>query len=193
MRILRANKSNIKLIITGCLEHNPTSEKRLFELYYGYVRSICVRYAKNNQETEEMLNDTFYTTFKYISKYDSSYEFKPWIRKVCVNCCLQYLKKHEVRFSLVDISSLEAADVPTEGIREVEGSVLLQLIKRLSPAYRMVFNLYVFEDYKHSEIAKILNISVGTSKSNLSKAKANLAILITEFRQSDKKKGRAYG
>ena len=190
---MQIEKTNIKLIIAGCLDHNQASEKHLFELYFGYVSSVCSRYAKNNQEADEMLNDTFYTAFRYLDKYDSSYDFKPWIRKVCINCCLQYLKKYEARFSVVDIENVSLVDLPVDQIDEVEGSVLLRMIKELSPAYRMVFNLYVFEEYKHSEIAAILNISVGASKSNLSKAKAKLETLITKYRVDNKLNDTAHG
>ncbi len=190
---MNTEKSNIKLIVAGCLDHNQASEKRLFELYYGYVRSVCARYAKNRQEADEMLNDTFFTAFRYLVRYDSSYDFKPWIRKVSINCCLQYLKKYEIRFSMVDVENIESIDLSIAQIDEVEGSVLLGLIKELSPAYRMVFNLYVFEEYKHSEIAEMLNISIGSSKSNLSKAKAKLEGLITRYRVDNKKKDKAHG
>lgn len=190
---MNSEKTNIKLIVAGCLDHNQASEKRLFELFYGYVRSVCSRYAKNNQEADEMLNDTFYSAFRYLDRYDSSYDFKPWIRKVCINCCLQYLKKYEVRYSMVDVENIESIDLPIAHVDEIEGSVLLTLIKELSPAYRMVFNLYVFEEYKHSEIAEMLNISIGSSKSNLSKAKSKLEELIMRYRANNKKTDKAYG
>lgn len=190
---MNTEKPNIKLIIAGCLDHNQASEKRLFEIYYGYVRSVCSRYAKQEQEADEMLNDTFYTAFKYLDRYDSTYDFKPWIRKVCVNCCLQHLKKYELKFRTIDIEDVPSINLPITLSDEVEGSVLLTLIKELSPAYRMVFNLFVFEEYKHSEIAELLNISIGSSKSNLSKAKAKMETLITKYRLANKKKDKAHG
>lgn len=94
---------------------------------------------------------------------------------------------------MVDVENIESIDLPIQQIDEVEGSVLLTLIKELSPAYRMVFNLYVFEEYKHSEIAEMLNISIGSSKSNLSKAKVNLERLITRYRVENKNRDRAHG
>lgn len=94
---------------------------------------------------------------------------------------------------MVDVENIESIDLSIAQIDEVEGSVLLGLIKELSPAYRMVFNLYVFEEYKHSEIAEMLNISIGSSKSNLSKAKAKLEGLITRYRVDNKKKDKAHG
>lgn len=190
---MNSKKPNIKLIIAGCLDHNQASEKKLFELYYGYVRSVCSRYANKGEELDEMINDTFYTAFKYLDRYDSTYDFKPWIRKVCINCCLQYLKKYEAKFSVVDVKDFESIDIPVMHIEELEDSELLQMIKQLSPAYRMVFNLYVFEEYKHSEIAELLNISIGASKSNLSKAKTKMAALIINYRLANPKKDKAHG
>lgn len=187
------DNSNIKLIIAGCLDHNQAAERRLFELFYGYVRSVCVRYAKQKQEAEEMLNDTFYTAFRYLDRYDPAYDFKPWIRKVCVNCCLQHLKKYDSKLELVDVEQVETVERTEVNVGDVEGSELLQMIKKLPPAYRIVFNLYVMEEYKHSEIADLLKISIGASKSNLSRAKAKLQELIGANRLANSKKGKAHG
>jgi len=95
---------------------------------------------------------------------------------------------------MVDVENIESINIGEDiGQEELESSTLLRLIKELPPAYKMVFNLYVFEEYKHSEIADILGISVGTSKSNLSKAKAKLKKLIISHRAKNKKKDKAHG
>lgn len=160
---------------------------------YGFVKSICMRYSKNNQEAEEMLNDTFYTAFKYLDRYDVAYEFNPWIKKVCVNCCLKYLKKYKSNFELVAIKDLDFVENNNTELNFSKDTDKLKLIKKLPPAYRAVFNLFVFEEYKHSEIADKLNISVGTSKSNLSRAKAILKKVILENKDLLNNKDKAYG
>lgn len=149
------------------------AERKLFELYYGYVLSICKRYGKRNEEVEEMLNDSFYTVFRYLDRYDKQYDFKPWLRKVAINSCLQYLKKYRIAFHTEELTN-QAEYVRTELTEDISYEHIHQLINRLPHAYRVVFNLYVIEEYKHSEIAELLGISVGTSKSNLSRAKQKL-------------------
>lgn len=123
-----------------------------------------------------MLTDTFLKIFRNIDKYDPDYEFKPWIRKICINSCLSYNKKyfkHQKTISLDLINDFENNE--NESIAEYfSAEECLSFLTNLTPQYRTVFNLYVFEDMKHHEIAQELNISVGTSKSNLSRAKNQL-------------------
>ena len=165
-------KINIDLIIDGCLDGNPLSEKRLFDMHYNFVMSIVYRYTKNRVEAEEILNDTFYKVFKYLKSFNKEFPFTSWLNKITINACISYYKKHLKDFSTVDIEL-----VPSSALRaHVEESVslgekYLMIIKQLPPAYRTVFNLYVFEDYKHSEIAELLHINIGTSKSNFKRAK----------------------
>lgn len=175
------SSSNIKLIISGCIAGNEKFERKLFDLNYSFVYSICNRYAKSEEDRMEMINDTFYTVFRYLDRYDSSYEFKPWLRKLCVNCCLQHLKKSKNDFHFLELDANVSEEFHEESIKNVDESVYLELLKNLPPAYRTVFNLYVFEEYKHHEIADLLHISVNTSKSNYSRAKVKLIEQINAY------------
>lgn len=162
---------SIKIILEECKKGRQSSQKKLFELFYGYVRSICLRYGSSAEDADEMLNDTFYNVFKYLDSYDSQYPFKPWIRKICVNSCLKhqnkYLKKSISTHNIEEIEQVYGEEINFD----FEPTETLKLLNQLPPQYRLVLNLYVFEELKHSEIADKLNISVGTSKSNLSRAK----------------------
>jgi RNA polymerase sigma factor (sigma-70 family) len=173
---------NINLLIEQIKNSVEAAEFKLFRLFYPYVRSICNRYGSNEDESQEMANDTFLKVFRNIDKYDPEYEFKPWIRKVCINCCLDYQKKYfEVNKTVdLDMASFvkqEGADAIPEYFNPNE---CLSMLKELSPQYRTVFNLFVFEEMKHHEIAQELNISVGTSKSNFNRAKARLIEIMKE-------------
>ena len=168
---------NIKLLIEQVKVSNEAAEYSLFKLFFPYIKSICIRYSNSEEETQEMLNDTFLKIFKNIDKYDPDYDFKPWIRKVCINSCLTYNRKyfneniHVSIDNLHDIQTDESLDFVTNSFTPDE---CLSFLTKLSTQYRTVFNLYVFEEMKHHEIAQELNISVGTSKSNLNRAKAQL-------------------
>lgn len=172
--IMSENTINIRLLIEGCRNENRASQRKLYEHFYGYGMSISLRYTQNNIEAEEILNDTFLKVFQNIDKYDANYPFKVWLRKILVNTAIDYFRKfqkHRLTFASdlisdqVDVSTVTAID-PTDDV--------LPIVQQLSPKYRMVFNLYVMEGYKHHEIAEKLQISVGTSKSNLARAKEKL-------------------
>lgn len=135
-----------------------------------------------------MLNDTFYNVFRYLDRFDTKYDLKPWLSKVCVNCCIRYLKKYPSPSFIVDLDQAQIGEQLTSDDEATLGDHYLKIIKELSPQYRTVFNLYVFEEYKHSEIAELLGISVGTSKSNLSRAKAYLAKRIEEHQEGKSKR-----
>ena len=183
---MQTQNPNIKLIIAGCLKQNPASQKKLFELYYAYIMSICIRYCANSGEAKEMLNDTFYKVFKYINRYDSSYPFKPWLRKVCINTCLEYKRKYFLKKNIYPLENIysEILSEPAFEIPEGDNLDYMRLLKDLPPACKTVINLFVIEEYKHHEIAEMLGISVGTSKSNLSRAKK----LLYKMLEKDKNK-----
>lgn len=172
---------NIELLIDQIKKSNEAAEYKLFRQYFSYIKSICIRYAANEDEVQEMVNDTFLKIFRHIEKYDPEFEFKPWIRKICINCCLTYNKKYfteQIKVSLDEIREIET-DKAYESIADsLSPNECLLMLNKLTPQYRTVFNLFVFEDMKHHEIAGELNISVGTSKSNLNRAKSQLIEII---------------
>jgi RNA polymerase sigma-70 factor (ECF subfamily) len=115
--------------------------------------------------------------FRYLDRYDEALDFKPWLRKIAINACLQYLKKYKTSFKTVELTNdFEKAEaLPPVDLNRDQ---LYDMINQLPRAYRIVFNLSVIEEYKHHEIAELLNISVGTSKSNLSRAKHKISEII---------------
>jgi RNA polymerase sigma factor (sigma-70 family) len=142
---------------------------------------VCLRYSRNREEAVEIVNDGFMKIFRKLDKYSQGLSFKGWLRKVMINSAVDYFRRNEKHYHSLDIShgKYEAyADTVLDKLSEQE---IIASIQRLPPSYRMVFNLYVIEGYKHEEIANQLNISVGTSKSNLSIARSKLQkILITQ-------------
>ena len=175
---MKTNTLNLQLLIKGCQQNNRQSQRKLYEHFYGYGMNICLCYAKDKIEAEEILNDGFLKAFVNINKYDPAYPFKAWLRKILVNAAVDYYRKYQkyrLTFStdrmpeIVDDSTL----IPQVGPQDD----MLPILQELTYSYRMVFNLYVIEGYKHHEIAELLDISVGTSKSNLARAKAKLKAL----------------
>ena len=163
---------NDSLLINRCIAGDRNSQSLLYELYSPKMMIVCLRYAKNREEAEEILQNGFIKVFKFLDQFKHEGSFEGWIRKIMVNCALQKLKNN---LHLKPVVSLDTRDYDqsygNDIIEQINGKELLKLVQTLSPAYRTVFNLYVFEGMKHREIAELLQISEGTSKSNLSDAR----------------------
>ncbi len=175
----------IKLLLEGCLDGHRTSQKLLYQAYYNYGMSISLRYAGNREEAAEILNDAFMKIFTNLKRFDLTRPFKPWLRKILVNTAINHYhrKQHEIKAEGMD-NAINASD--TEKILSgISYQEVIGLLQRLPPAYRTVFNLYVIEGYTHEEIAGMLHIATGTSKSNLFKAKEQLKIILNDYFEAD--------
>lgn len=156
-------------------------------MYSGKLFGVCLKYSSNKVQAEDSLHDSFITIFEKIKQFNDQGSFEGWLKRITVNVCLQKYRKKSVLNVVTD-------EYPDQVVVEVEEEsvplkYLLQLIQELPDRYRVVFNLYVLDGYSHKEIADLLQISVGTSKSNLSRAKLNLKNKI-EASQIYKKKRR---
>lgn len=142
--------------------------------------SITLRYADTPEQASEVLNDAFLKVFNNIDMYDSTRPFKPWLRTIIVNTAINHYhsqkKEREQRKLELNEPFLAEPETITASISHDE---LVKMIQALTPAYRTVFNLFVIDGYTHEEIARFLNITTGTSKSNLAKAKRNLRAILT--------------
>ena len=174
----------LKNIINSSKKGDRLAQRQLYEAYYSYGVSICMRYASHKEEAYEMLNDGFFKVFTKLDKYDMELPFRPWFKVVVVNAAIDYYRRKK-SFETTDLEQTHTKVVDDFDIEEqLAYDDLIKVIQQLSPAYRTVFNLYEIEGYKHHEIADILDISVGTSKSNLSKAKGKLKKLIEKNLQT---------
>ncbi len=165
---------NVEALIKGCIRGDKNSQKALYKHFYGYAMSICLRYSKNKEEAIEVLNDGFMKVFTKTNKYDPSKSFKGWIRKIMINTALDNYRQNLKYYHNQDLESTQLAAAKENVLSELSYQEIVQMVQQLSPAYRTVFNLYVIDGYTHEEIAELLNISTGTSKSNLSKAREKL-------------------
>ena len=169
-----------QLIIKGCIAGDRASQKRLYDLYAHKMMGVCLWYARNREEAEEVLQDGFIRVFTYIHTYKGQGSFEGWIRKIVVNAALlKYRNKSKLR-AIVEYNAEEHDIKESDTVLEMlDAKELIKLVQTLSPGYRMVFNLYVLEGLKHREIAELLGISEGTSKSNLADARLVLQKALT--------------
>lgn len=175
-----------KRLVAGCLRREETSQMELYRLYYSYGLGICRRYAKSEQTAKEMLNDAFLKVFTKIDQYDTHQPLKPWLRRILINAAIDHHRKYESQQPI--LQSLEESppmlNTQNKGFEQLAYEDVVRLLQHLSPAYRTVFNLYVVDGYTHAEIAHQLGISVGTSKSNLAKARRNMQQLVAKSYES---------
>jgi RNA polymerase sigma factor (sigma-70 family) len=171
---------NLEDIISGCAKEDKSCQHALYQMFYGKLMGICHRYTRNEDQAKDILQEGFIKIFNHIKDYEQKGSFEGWIKRIVTNTALDYYRKRSNDFLLMneenDIESAKYIE-DEEELEEFYGmspNEVLAAIKKLSPAYQMVFNLYVVEEYTHKEIAEMLDISVGTSKSNLAKAKQNL-------------------
>lgn len=169
----------MELIINGCKNNDRQSQQELYRNFYSYGMSICVRYTGSQADAVEVLNDGFMKVFSNIDRFDIQKPFKPWLRRILVNTCIDHIKRNAKHNHLADISEAQAEQSTEEAPdHNLSYEEILAKVGELSPAYRAVFNLYVIDGYKHHEIAEQLGITVSTSKANLTRAKAALRTLL---------------
>ena len=176
-------------LIQQCLKGNRQAQSQLYQLFAPKMFMVCLRYAKSREEAEEILQEGFMKVFEFLHQFKFAGSFEGWIRKIMVNCALQKYRSKPAMHAILSLENVVHEPVASENINAlIDSKELLKIIQQLPPVYKMVFNLYVFEGYKHREIAQELGISEGTSKSNLSDARAILQRTIVNKIQSDKEK-----
>ncbi len=164
-----------KQLVEYCISNKDGALDELYRRYAPKLFGICIRYGKNQQEAEDILHDGFIRILKYLKEFRHEGSFEGWLRRIMLNTAINYYKKNTKYFADVDIGNVGDSDVFNNSVLDALSlNELLDVIKSLPDGYRLVFNLYVVEGYKHKEIAEILGISESTSKSQLMKARKAL-------------------
>lgn len=172
----------LKAIVDGCVRNERKCQQMIFEMYYGKMMSACLRYISDRDEAQDVLQDGFIKVFNNIAKFDFNGSFEGWVRRIVVNTAIDHIrKKKKDIFQVTDHEFImnnyteEADEKENESIyANLKNNKIAEAIQQLSPAYRTVFSMYVIDGYSHQQIADLLNINIGTSKSNLAKARMNL-------------------
>lgn len=171
--------------IKGCKDQDKQCQRKVYEFLYSPMFGVCMRYAEDRQEATDILQDGFIKVFEKISLYDDNGSFEGWVRRIIVNTAIDAIRRKKKEILTDDTSvyqSSESIDPDNSGDENIYKGLsikdVVEAMQELSPMYRAVFNLYVMDGLTHQEIAEELDISVGTSKSNLSKARANIKAIL---------------
>lgn len=180
----------LKMHIEGCAVNNRESQKKIYMAFYAFAMTVCARYNNNRDDAIEILNDGFLKIFKEIHRYKPAYKdemssFKGWLAKIMTYTAIDRFRKNQKHSLTTDLdktayqlSAGGESAVDRISYREIKNS-----IQNLTPVYRAVFNLFVIEDFTHEEISQRLGISIGTSKSNLAKARKQLQKILFQKNQ----------
>jgi RNA polymerase sigma factor (sigma-70 family) len=162
-------------LIKEAKQGSAAAQKYLFDQLAEKMLMICRRYVKNQEDAEELMLDGFYKFFKNLSSFNFQGDaaLYAWLKRIMINECLMFLRKKNV-FTIVTEAEVEDILLQEEALNNLSADEIFKMIVQLPVGYRTVFNLYVIEGMTHKEVAALLNISEGTSKSQLSKAKVLL-------------------
>jgi RNA polymerase sigma-70 factor (ECF subfamily) len=182
------NQEKLKEIVNGCVRNDRNCQKVIFEMYYGKMMSACLRYISDKDEAQDILQEGFIKVFNNIAKFDFNGSLEGWVRRIIVNTAIDHIrKKKKDIFQVTDHEFIinnynnEGDETEDENIyANLKTTEIMDAIKQLTPAYRTVFSMYVIDGFSHQQIADLLNINIGTSKSNLAKARMNLQKILKD-------------
>ncbi|ULC59795.1 RNA polymerase sigma factor [Flaviramulus sp. BrNp1-15] len=171
---------SLNQLIENCKIDDTKAQGELYKLFSSKLFAICLKYSRNYAEAEDNLQDAFLTIFKKIEQYKNKGSFEGWLKRITINTALQRYRNEKV-FDIINESIIEDVELEVDD-NAVSIDYLLKIIQELPDRYRLVFNLYVLDGYSHKEIASMLNINVGTSKSNLARARQILKQTIEDYK-----------
>ncbi len=172
------SENKLESIIEACKARNQNAQSLLYRQFFGYAKSVCLRYSSNQEEAKEILNEGFLKVFNNLEKYSAEFPFKAWLRTIMVNTAINYYRNNKKYSQEISFESIEEPIYNEDIINKISADEILVLVQKLSPAYRMVFVMHIVDGYNHREIAEILSINEGTSRSNFLKARAKLQSLV---------------
>lgn len=172
--------SHLTDLLTGCLRNERRSQELLYNQFYGYAMTICLRYAPTREQAMDVLNDGFLKVFTKLKQYNPALPFNAWLRQILINTALDQYRQAVQHYYHDDIDQVtnQVSVTAPDAYSQIAHEEILAMIGQLSAGYRLVFNLYVIDGYSHEEIATQLSISVGTSRSNLTRARENLRAML---------------
>jgi len=168
------HKYTIEELIKRCRSGERKAQELLYKQLAAKMMGVCMRYATDRMEAEDMLQNGFIRVFQKMDDYRGEGSFEGWVRRIMVHSSIEYYRKHHKMMQVVDMDEVDEPSVNPLAAAKLDAKDLMALIQQLAPGYRVVFNLYAIEGYSHREIGEIVGITEGASKSQLSRARTIL-------------------
>ena len=167
--------NDFRSVIAACIAGNSQAQHILFKKYFGYAKSICLRYTYSPEEAEEVLNEGFFKVFNNLERYDPEQPFKAWLRTVMVNNAISYFRRNKKHYAArTAFDEIPEPGIADDAVSEITAGEIMQLIHELKPIYKTVFLMYAVDGYSHKEIARMLEINEATVRSQYARARAQL-------------------
>ncbi|WP_205500761.1 RNA polymerase sigma factor [Rufibacter psychrotolerans] len=167
-------------LVKALQEGDAKAQRFLYDRYAGPMMGVCLRYLKNEMDAEEVLITGFMKVFQNVGRFEQKGSFEGWVRRIMVNEALQHLRKQEPMHLTIEKEHIHLASEDASADSDMSAEEMMDMLQELPAGYRAVFNLYAIEGYSHKEIAEMLHITEGTSKSQLSKARAMLQRMLAQ-------------
>jgi RNA polymerase sigma-70 factor (ECF subfamily) len=172
---------DLKNIIEECVSGNVRAQETLYNMLAPKMFGVCLRYSKDRTEAEDNLQEGFIKVFTYLKNFRHEGSLEGWVRRIMVNVSIEKFRKQHVMHPVEDVSIYDSKNYSNDIVEKITADELMGLIQDLPPRYRMVFNLFVMEGLNHKEISEAMQISEGTSKSNLARGREILKRKVTEL------------
>ncbi len=174
-----------EVLVEGCLQQDRLAQKYLYQRYFGKMLGICMRYAGNRDEAEEILNTGFFKVFKSIHNFKGTGNLAGWIAKVILYTAIDWARSQTTYKKRMNFNAVKEESTFNDGLQNLAVEAIFENIQQLPVATRTAFSMYAIEGFTHKEIAKKLNISQGTSKWHLSEARKKLKHLLSTENERD--------
>ena len=182
MLFRRRNKNfNLLKILEGCVRRKPLAQKELFDSYANFAKGICMRYASNENEAEEMVSDGFLKVFNKIDRYDPMQPFDAWFRTIMINTAIDYFRRNNSRIDFTDLENAKEVINNDIELDLLSTDEIMAFIQKLSPVYRTTFSLFAIDGYSYSEISEMLGITESGVRANMFKARTKLQEWIKDY------------
>ena len=172
--------NDLPSIIRACRVNDPRAQRTLFKQFFGYAKSICLRYTSSSEEAEDVLNEGFLKVFQNMEKYDETLPFKAWLRTILVNTAISHYRRNSRFDQHTSLDAGEQVAFNDDMVDQIAAEEILALVQQLSPTYRTVFMMHVVDGYSLHEIAGLLEHNEATVRSNFSRARQKLQVMIKQ-------------
>ncbi|MDR3250042.1 MAG: sigma-70 family RNA polymerase sigma factor [Tannerella sp.] len=168
-----------KQLIEGCINGDRRAQKALYDRFSRRMMAVCLRYVKDSEDSRDLLQEGFVKVYTNICKFTGEGSFDGWVRKIFVNCALEFLRRNDILANSDCIDDREYEDLPDETtLSQISAEDIMTCVRSLPDGFRVVFNMFAIEGYSHKEIGKILNIKESTSRSQYIRARKALQKMI---------------
>ncbi|MEO8721175.1 MAG: sigma-70 family RNA polymerase sigma factor [Ginsengibacter sp.] len=165
-------------LIKGCIEGNPQMQRLLYDRFSAMMYAVCLRYSDTTDDANDIMQDGFIKVFKSLDKFRAEGSFEGWVRRIFINTSIEHYRKKVKSYNVTEAQENTIEDNELSALDSLAVKDILNIINELSPGYKQVFNMHVIEGYSHKEIAEMIGITEGTSKSQLARAKGVLKKII---------------